>query len=80
MPQIASALNTDFTPAAGDFIVEVGGTGSVMLLRRNAAGAPLRFCGEVRSGLAVVVANPVAGAVYQAQAMPGDTPTFRADQ
>ena len=79
MAQISSALDTDFTPAIGDFICDVGG-GTVMLLRRSAAGAPLRQCGQIGPGQGVVVSNPVAGAVYQATAMFGSSPTFRADQ
>jgi hypothetical protein len=78
MALIASALNTDFTPAIGDFIAQADG-GTVMLLRRNAAGAPFAQCGTIAPGQAVVVANPVAGAVYRAEATLG-SPTFRADQ
>lgn len=78
MPTISSALNTPFTPAAGDFIVQSAG-GSVTLMRQNSAGAVAVSCGVVGRGEAVVVSNPVAGAVYTA--LPSDgKPTFQADQ
>lgn len=78
MAVISSALNTDFTPALGDFIATVDG-GTVMLMRRNASGQPLAQCGLIRPGEAVIVSNPVAGAVYQALPQSGN-PVFRADQ
>lgn len=80
MALLSSTLATDFTPAIGDFIVQADGA-PVTLLRRNAAGAALAQCGTIQPGQAVVIANPVSGAVYQVQAIPGTaTPTFRADQ
>ena len=78
MALLSSTLAADFTPAIGDFILQVDG-GSVVLLRRNAGGQALAQCGSVGPGQAVVIANPVSGAVYQVQTLSG-SPTFRADQ
>ncbi len=78
MALLSSTLAADFTPAIGDFIVQADG-GTVMLLRRNAGGAALAQCGTISPGQAVVVSNPVAGAVYRVEATIG-SPTFRADQ
>lgn len=78
MATIASALNTPFTPAIGDFLVQVTG-GSVQLLRANVSGAAPVLAGIVQQGEAVIVSNPVSGAVYTA-VRNGGTPTFQADQ
>jgi hypothetical protein len=78
MATIASALNTPFTPASGDFIVQVTG-GAVHLMRANAAGATPTLCGTVGQGAAMIVHNPVLGAIYTALPA-GGTPVFQADQ
>ena len=78
MPTIASALNTPFTPAIGDFNVQVV-NGSIQLMRANASGAPPVLVGVVGQGQAVIVSNPVAGAVYTAVQFVGN-PVFQADQ
>jgi hypothetical protein len=78
MATIATALNTPFTPVVGDFIVQVTG-GAVHLMRANAAGATPTLCGTVGQGAAMIVANPVAGAIYTALPA-GGTPVFQADQ
>jgi hypothetical protein len=64
MASLTTSLNTEFTPAAGTFDVQVTG-GSAALLRKNSSSAAFT---EVRGGPiigAVVVDNPVAGAVYK---------------
>lgn len=71
MATLVSALNTDFTPAAGDFIVQVTG-GNGILMRRDTSGAPMARVGPAISG-AVVVSNPVTGAIFQIQVAPGST-------
>jgi len=76
MATIASALNTEFTPAAGDFIVQAI-DGRAALLRKNSSGAGFAAVGVI-SG-AFIVDNPVAGAVYKLMAHEG-TPTVQADQ
>lgn len=78
MATIASALATPFTPAIGDFLVQVTG-GSVQLMRANASGATPVLAGIVYPGQAVIVSNPVAGAIYTAVRNNGN-PTFQADQ
>jgi hypothetical protein len=78
MATIATALNTPFTPVVGDFIVQVTG-GAVHLMRANAAGATPTLCGTVGQGAAMIVDNPVAGAIYTARPASG-TPVFQADQ
>lgn len=77
----SNAVNTPFTPAAGDFIVQVTGAGQIQLMRRNTSGDTFVPADMLNAG-AYVVANPVAGAQYQFQAAPGasSSPTFRADQ
>lgn len=78
MAQIASAVNTPFTPAVGDFIVQCTG-GVVGLQRRNAAAAAWVDVGTITSNEAPIVSNPIAGADYQFVTIVG-TPTVRADQ
>ena len=65
MATLTTAVNTAFTPDAGQFIIQVGGSPApVTLLRRNTAGAPWVPVGPVLSG-AWIVDNPIAGADYQ---------------
>jgi hypothetical protein len=78
MAQIASAVNTAFTPAVGDFIIQCSG-GAVGLQRRNAAAAEWVDVGQISSGEAPIVSNPIAGADYRFIAIVG-TPVVRADQ
>ena len=73
--RIEDAINRDMGRGAARMMD--GGT--VMLMRRNASGQPLAQCGLIRPGEAVIVSNPVAGAVYQALPQSGN-PVFRADQ
>jgi hypothetical protein len=75
MATLISALDADFTPAAGDFIAQAAG-GQASLLRKNTGPAAFVLVGQI-SG-AVVVSNPVAGAVYRFSAPAGVT--VQADQ
>lgn len=80
MATLVSALATSFTPAQGDFIVQVTG-GAAVLQRRNTSGAAWAPVETLDSG-AYVVSNPVAGAQYQLVAPPGSliAGTVQADQ
>lgn len=77
MATLASALDTEFTPAVGDFIAQATG-GNASLVRKNSAGAEFALVTSTLNG-AVVVSNPVAGAVYKFTA-PSGTPLVQADQ
>lgn len=70
----SNQANQEFTPAAGQFIVDV--VGSAELLSKGAAGAATFVSVGVVSGRAVVD-NPVAGAVYK---WAGAPISIRADQ
>lgn len=63
MATLTTTVNTVFTPAAGDFIVQIA-SNDVTLERRNTAGAPWVPVGPKFNG-ALVIANPVAGADYR---------------
>lgn len=79
MASLATAVDTEFTPSAGDFIAQVTGAGAA-LLRKNASGvSDWAVVGSLPAGSAVVVANPVAGAVYKFSAL-GALTVVRADQ
>lgn len=80
MATLTSALDTDFTPAAGDFIAQATG-GSVQLLRKNSSGAAFALVGLIGIGTgAVIVSNPVAGAVYRFSTTGGQVVAVQADQ
>lgn len=79
MALLSSALNTPFTPAAGDFIVQCS-AGSVELQRENASGAGFVGVGIITGGNAPIVSNPIAGARYQFVQVGSTTATPRADQ
>jgi hypothetical protein len=74
MAAIATAVDTEFTPAAGQFIAQVVG-GTANLMRANASGQPFASVGIIHS--AVIVDNPIAGAVYKFTSATG---AVRADQ
>lgn len=76
MATLVSALQTEFTPAAGDFIVQSTG-GRSALMRKNTSGAGFASVGLVSE--AVIVSNPVAAAVYKFVAFDG-APVVQADQ
>ncbi|MEJ7932567.1 hypothetical protein WG922_21535 [Ramlibacter sp. AN1015] len=79
MATLTSSLNTAFTPAAGDFIVQCS-AGTASLERRNTSGAGWVRVGEITGNNAFIVSNPVAGAQYQFVAVGSGTPTVQADQ
>lgn len=76
MATLVSALNTEFTPAVGDFIVQ-STNGRAALMRKNVSGAGFAAVGVISE--AVIVSNPVAAAVYKMMAHEG-TPVVQADQ
>lgn len=76
MATIASALNAEFTPAAGDFDVQVSG-GAAELHRRQTAGAAFVRVGLLHNEGGTVTNR--AGYVYKFVAVIG-TPTVQADQ
>lgn len=75
MATLVSAIDTDFTPAVGDFIAQASGAPAT-LLRKNSSGAAFVTVGAV-SGNACIVSNPIAGAVYR---FVGAGATVQADQ
>jgi len=83
MAALTTALDTEFTPAVGDFNVQCT-VGLARLERKNASGAAFATVGDLEAGDAKVVSNPIAGAVYKftARAPFGTTgaPVVRADQ
>jgi hypothetical protein len=76
MATIASAINTSFTPAAGDFIASITG-GSANLMRRNTSSSPWALVQPFSNG-ALVISNPVAGADYMF--VSNDQAVVQADQ
>lgn len=76
MATLTTALDTDFTPAVGDFNVQATG-GVATLRRKNSSGAAFAPVGKVEG--AGIVNNPIAGAVYQFTTFSG-TPVVQADQ
>ncbi len=78
MATLIDVVTTVFTPAAGDFIVQVTG-GVATLERRNTSGAAWSRVGEITGNEAMSVANPVAGAEFRFVTLSG-TPAVRADQ
>ena len=65
MANLTTALNTSFTPAAGDFIAQASG-GLVWLQRRNTSSSVwVNIQPNVDALGAATVSNPVAGADYQ---------------
>lgn len=77
MAALTTANDTEFTPAAGDFIVQATGAAAT-LLRKNVSGAAFAAVGRVEPGVGYIVSNPVAAAVYKFAADAGAT--VRADQ
>lgn len=64
MPNLTTALNTEFTPTADKFSVEVTG-GAVSILRKSAGGSVFQSIGDV-SNSGVNVEN-IVGCVYKFQ-------------
>lgn len=77
MASLVSALDTEFTPAVGDFNVQVTG-GNANLLRKNSTALAWALVTDL-ANRALVVSNPVAGAVYKFTAAT-TTPVVQADQ
>lgn len=77
MASLTSALDTEFTPAAGDFIASVVG-GTAALVRKNSSGTAFAEVGRI-SNAGVIVSNPIAGAVFKFVAVTS-APTVQADQ
>ena len=77
MASLVSALDTEFTPAVGDFNVQVS-TGGATLMRKNSSGVAFAVVQSVVSG-AFVCSNPIAGAVYKFTAPLAST-VVQADQ
>lgn len=63
MTTLTTALNTEFTPAVGEFNAQASG-GIAVLQRKQTAGAAFSEAGRIHNA-AVVVSNPVAGAVFR---------------
>lgn len=78
MATLTTALDTAFTPAAGDFVVQATG-GNANLFRRNTSGAAWVLVGTLNDNIAAIIANPVAGVQYQFTSVNG-TPVVQADQ
>ena len=78
MATLTTSLNTAFTPAVGDFVVQATG-GVVALERRNTSGAAWAEVGRFTGNAAPIVSNPVAGVQYRFVSIEG-SPTVQADQ
>lgn len=78
MAQICSAVDTEFTPAATPFIIQVS-TGTAALMRKTSSGGAFTYVATIGGNDSPIVDNPVAGAVYKFQAVSG-TPVVSADQ
>lgn len=79
MPTIATALNTPFTPAVGDFVVQCS-AGTAQLQRRNTVGAAFVNVGVITGNDAPIVSNPVGGVQYQFAQVGSTTAVVQADQ
>ena len=71
-----TALDTEFTPAVGEFIAQAT-VADAVLLRKGASAAAFVYAGTILKDTAVNVSNPIAGAVYKFAA--GSGATVRAD-
>lgn len=78
MATLTTSLNTAFTPAASDFVVQATG-GVVALERRNTSGAAWVEVGRFTGDMAPIVSNPVAGVQYRFVSITG-SPSVQADQ
>jgi hypothetical protein len=78
MAVLTTTLGAEFTPAVGEFNVQVVGSGDAYLWRKNNSGATfVEVRGNPVAG-AVLVDNPVAGAVYKL--LSDDSVTISVDQ
>ncbi len=78
MATLVSALDTEFTPAVGNFNAQVSG-GMALLERKQTADAAWVEVSRVHAA-GVVVNNAVAGAVYRFSNGGIGTPVVQADQ
>ena len=78
MATLTTSLDSAFTPAAGDFVVQATG-GTVALERRNTSGAAWVEVGRITGNAAPIVSNPVAGVQYRFVSVSG-SPVVQADQ
>jgi hypothetical protein len=78
MTTLVSAVDTEFTPSAGDFVVQCTG-GEAMLYRKQTSGAAWVPVGEVNPAQAQAVYNPVGGVIYKFTTLTG-IPVVQADQ
>lgn len=63
MATLTNTLNAEFTPAVGDFNAQAS-AGRAILWRKQTASAAFVEVGRLHNN-AVIVSNPVAGAVYK---------------
>lgn len=63
MATLTAVLNTEFTPAAGEFNAQASG-GIAVLERKQTSGAAFTEAGRIHNA-GVVVSNPVAGSVFR---------------
>lgn len=77
MASLVAAVDTEFTPAVGDFNISVT-TMPATLMRKNSAGTAFAVVENLFSG-AKICSNPVAGAVYKFTS-PYNTAVVQADQ
>ncbi|CAB4153161.1 hypothetical protein UFOVP607_52 [uncultured Caudovirales phage] len=77
MATLTSTIETEFTPAVGDFNVQVTG-GTATLLRKNTTGAAFSVAQPAFAG-AYICNNPIAGAVFKFSA-PTGAAVVQADQ
>lgn len=79
MAALTTALETPFTPAVGDFIVQCT-QGVAALQRESAIGAGWTDVGFITGNEAPIVSNPVSGARYKFVQIGVTTAVVRADQ
>ena len=77
MATLTAALNTEFTPTAGDFNAQASG-GIAILERKQTSGAAFAEAGRIHNA-AVVVSNPIAGAIFRFVAVTANV-AVQADQ
>ncbi len=78
MATLTSTLTTAFTPAVGDFNVQVTG-GAASLQRRNTSGAAWAQV-DVLLNRAAIVSNPIAAADFRFVQVGAEVAVVQADQ
>lgn len=79
MAALITEVTTAFTPAVGDFNVQVTDA-PARLERRQTAGAAWAVVGYLETNDCQIVSNPIAGADYRFVGVGSGTPVVRADQ